>query len=152
MNDHGRLEAIIGYYNLDLFEEALEEMRSLPDDFRTRPELQAMETAIHIRQQNWDAALKLSRHLCTEIPDHPSPWLDTAYCLHELGQTAEAKIILLSGPDCLKDQAVYHYNMACYESQLENYDLARQYLDHACELDDEFIKLAANDPDLEPIV
>jgi Flp pilus assembly protein TadD len=151
VNSAEKLEAIIGYYNLELFEEALQEMGSLPRDVRTRPELRAMETAILIRQKHWSRALELSRRLCVELPDQPSPWLDTSYCLHELGRTREARDHLIGGPDCLKIHPVYYYNMACYEAQIGNLEQARAYLDQACEMDEEFTRIAADDPDLQPI-
>lgn len=151
MNPAGQLEAIIGYYNLELFQDALDEMKSLPHSVRLRPELQAMECAILIRQKHWLQALELSRKLCRDMPDQPSPWLDTSYCLHELGRTVEARDHLRAGPDCLKSLPVYHYNMACYEAQTGNPALARKYLDRACEMDEEYIRIAAHDPDLEPI-
>lgn len=152
MDASGRLEAIIGYYNLELFEEALEEMAALPGEVRTRPELRAMETAILIRQKDWKAALALSRQLCLELPDQPSPWLDTAYCLHELGHTSDARDFLLQGPPVLKNQAVYYYNLACYEAQMGELQAARHYLDQACSMDSDFHQISQDDPDLQPIV
>lgn len=151
MNPAGQLEAIIGYYNLELFEEALNEMGGLPHGVRLRPELRAMESAILIRQKNWTRALDLAQRLCLELPDQPSPWLDTSYCLHEMGRTLEARDHLLLGPDCLQTLPVYFYNMACYEAQIGNVRQARKYLDQACEMDDDYIRIAASDPDLEAI-
>jgi len=72
--------------------------------------------------------------------------------LHELKRTQDARQVLLDGPDCLKDIATYHYNLACYEAQLRNLNQSKRHLDRAIELDPDFDKNWKQDPDLRPLL
>jgi predicted Zn-dependent protease len=151
MNFQQRLKAAIGYMNLDMTEDALQELETLPEPESQRPEVQALRTAILMRRREWDKALRLASSLCRSYPDHPSPFLDAAFCLHELKRTAEAKEVLLSGPRALRATGIFHYNMACYEAQLGNLSAARDYLGQAVRMDDRYREMALHDPDLEPL-
>jgi Flp pilus assembly protein TadD len=101
-----------------------------------------------MRQENWDQAtregLKL-QHLC---PDEPGPFLQTAYCLHEMGQTEEALHMLGRGPACLQAVALFHYNSACYLAVLGRVSEAKGNLAIALALDGELEENARTDPDL----
>lgn len=48
-------------------------------------------------------------------------------------------------------EAVFHFNLACYEAQLGNLDDARVFLETACGLDESFRELAKTDDDLAPL-
>lgn len=146
-----RLNAALGYMNLDMTDEALAELDALPPEELNLPETNAVRTAILIRRRNWEGALELARLLCRSHPDQPSPYLDVAFCLHELRRTEEAKQTLLSGPALLRKSGIFYYNMACYEAQLGNIGSARDYLSQAVRLDDHYREMALDDPDLEPL-
>jgi len=151
MNFQQRLNAAIGYMNLDMTDDALAELNALPEAERSRTEAVALRTAVLIRRREWDRALQLAAALCRTHPDHPSPYLDAAFCLHEMKRTAEAKEVLLTGPHTLRSTGIFHYNMACYEAQLGNLGAARDYLGQAVRMDDRYREMALNDPDLQPL-
>lgn len=146
-----RLNAALGYMNLDMTDEALTELDALPPEEIHLPETHAVRTAILIRRRNWEGALELARCLCHSHPDQPSPFLDHAFCLHELQRTEEAKQILLTGPAVLRQTGIFYYNMACYEAQLGNLAPARDYLNQAVKMDDRYREMALDDPDLAPL-
>lgn len=151
MNYQQRLNAAIGYMNLNMTEDALAELNALTEAERVRTEALAVRTAVLIRRREWDSALQLATALCRAHPDHPSPYLDAAFCLHEMKRTAEAKELLLNGPRSLRATGIFHYNMACYEAQLGNLAAARDYLGQAVCLDERYREMALNDPDLLPL-
>lgn len=62
----------------------------------------------------------LAQSLSRLWPEDHEFHIRTAFCLHEMKRTDEAKAVLLAGPETLKDNAIYHYNLACYEAQLGN--------------------------------
>lgn len=151
MNVQQRLNAAIGYLNLGMTDDALAELDALPEADRCRLEAVSLRTAVHIRRHEWESALRLAAALCQAHPEHPSPYLDLAFCLHELKRTAEAKKVLLHGPPSLRSTGIFHYNMACYEAQLGNLQAARDYLSQAVNMDARYREMALHDPDLQPL-
>jgi tetratricopeptide (TPR) repeat protein len=84
-------------------------------------------------------------------PDDPTHFINSAYCLHELGRTAEARELLLGGPAALLERPLYHYNLACYEAQLGDLARAQRRLARAVELQPDLAGCAPSDPDLAPL-
>lgn len=145
------LLAAQGFLDLGLPKEALKELGSLGESYADRNELLQMRMTIHIRLRQWKPALELAQTLCSRLPEDPHPFLDTAFCLHEMGRTADAKAILIGGPASLTQVPVFFYNMACYEAQLGNIDVARDLLGLAINQDSDLKILAKTDPDLAPL-
>ncbi len=71
--------------------------------------------------------------------------------MHELGKTAAAKKLLLTGPAALLKEPIYYYNMGCYEALLGNVRDAQVHLKISFKLDANFRILAKKDPDLASV-
>jgi predicted Zn-dependent protease len=142
------LTAAQGYCELGMFDEALEELESLPTDCWEDPTVVEMRTVILMQARRWKLALTASRLLCRVASEKTSGFIHAAFCLHELGRTMEAREVLLSGPDGLHSEPVFHYNLACYECALGNLDVARLHLDKSFALDKKYREYAKSDPDL----
>jgi predicted Zn-dependent protease len=141
-----------GYLELGMFDDALDHLDQLDTEFQDRFAVLKMRVDILLlRKQDWKEALLLSRRICSVHPDLPYGYVHSAYCLHELGRTAEAKQALLDGPASLLDEAVYYYNLACYDTVLGNLEQAKVYLHASFRLDKSFRELAKSDPDLKEI-
>jgi hypothetical protein len=110
-----------------------------------------LRLVILMQARRWSHALKASRDLCQIEPEKNIGYIHAAFCLHELGNTIEARDTLLGGPTTLHAEPTYHYNLACYECRLGNFDLAQAHLDRSFQLDKKFREFARNDPDLEPL-
>ncbi|MEM6821662.1 MAG: tetratricopeptide repeat protein [Verrucomicrobiota bacterium] len=151
MKDEHYLAAASGYYDLGMMEEALQELTHLPESKQNEPEVMMLETAIRIKAGDWKEGYTLAEKLSLQMPKHPAPWLDMAFCLHEMGKTQEALDCLLTGPEALKKEAIYFYNLACYEARLGSLKEAREHLDSAISLQSEFLKYSRKDPDLAPL-
>lgn len=145
------LLAAHGYFELDMLEESLEELASLPDPWQERNDVLQLRLHASMRSHRWNTALEASRTLCRVDPDEIQGFIHAAYCLHELGRTAEAKALLLSGPAELLRDATYYYNLACYDAVLGNIEEAQSYLRASFKLDKKFRILAKADPDLEAV-
>ena len=136
---------------LRMFDDALAEIAALP------PEAQQIDGVIELRiiiltqAQRWQEALEGSRELCRLRPDSPAGFIHVAFCLHGLGRSAEAKEILLAGPATLQKEPTFHYNLACYECALGNFEEARRYLERSFAMDKKFREFARTDPDLIPL-
>ncbi|HEV7866302.1 MAG TPA: hypothetical protein VGO90_01370 [Chthoniobacteraceae bacterium] len=137
-----------GYCELSMFDDAIAELNSLPEEAADHSTVVELRTVILMQAKRWKAALAASRELCRTQPDKSSGFIHAAFCLHELGRTVEARDALLAGPTILRTEPTFHYNLACYECALGNLELARVHLDKSVALDKKFREFAKCDPDL----
>ena len=145
------LLAAQGYSELGMFDDAIAELDSLPEEVSRNSTVIELRTVILMQGKRWTPALEASRDLCRAEPEKTSGFIHTAYCLHELGCTEEARDVLLGGPDALHAEPTFHYNLACYECALGHLDLARLHLEKSIELDKKMRDFAKTDPDLAPL-
>jgi len=152
VKEHQRtLLAAQGYSELKMFDDALAEIASLPEDAQREPGAMELRIVILSQSQRWEEALQASRELCRVLPNEAAGFIHVAFCLHCLGRSAEAKETLLGGPPSLEKEATFHYNLACYECALGNLHIARRYLERSIAMDKKFREFAKTDPDLEPL-
>jgi len=140
-----------GYYELQMFTDAVAQLDTMPLSAQLRGDVLEMRVLILMQDKRWGEALSSCEKLCAVAPDTPTGFIHMAYCLHELGRTQHAKDVLLEGPAALNRDATYHYNMACYECALGNIDTARVYLETSLSLDGKLRDYAITDPDLKPL-
>ncbi len=142
------LLAAQGYCELGMYDDALGELDSLPEELTQHAAVMELRAVTLMQAKRWKQALTASRSLCRVAPDKTTGFIHAAFCLHELGRTSEARDTLLSGPELLHTEPTFHYNLACYECALGHLDLARLHLEKSIELDKKFKDFAKNDPDL----
>ncbi len=146
------LLAAQGYIELDMPEVALRELDELPPEDQARQEVLQVRLFIFMRARNWAGAMKICDRLRAADPEQTTGYIHGAFCLHELGQTREAKDLLLSGPAALLREATYYYNMGCYDAVLGNLRDAQQAIEISFKMDDKFREIAKYDPDLKEVV
>jgi len=142
------LLAAQGYSELSMFDDAIAELDALPEEATRVSTVIELRTVILMQAKRWKPALAVSRDLCRAEPEKTTGFIHAAFCLHELGRTAEARDVLLAGPDVLHAEPTFHYNLACYECALGHLDLARMHLEKSIELDKKMRDFAKVDPDL----
>ena len=149
LDGHERtLLAAQGYSELAMHDDAIAQLDSLPEDTAKNPTVLELRAVVLMQARRWKPALAVSRELCATEPAKTSGFIHTAFCLHELGRTGEARECLLTGPDALRAEPTFHYNLACYECALGHLDLARMHLDKSFTLDKKMRDFAKSDPDL----
>lgn len=146
------LQAAQGYLALEMPRDAAAELATIPELEHDRVEIVELKALIALKLDDWDAGLEAAQKLCELQPSRPSGFIHAAYCLHELGRTAEARETLLVGPASLRKEATYFYNLACYNARLDEDEEALQLLDRAFEMDANLRELAQTDPDLESLM
>jgi predicted Zn-dependent protease len=146
-----KLRSAQGYYELGMCDDALAEIDGIDAKLQQRPDILELRVLILLRAREWERALEVSRKLCKIRPEANGGYIHSAYCLHELGHTEEARAMLLSGPPSLTQEPTYHYNLACYESVLGNMEAAQAHLDTSISIDKRFREFARSDPDLKAI-
>jgi predicted Zn-dependent protease len=145
------LLAAQGYCELSMFADALAELEALPESLQDHPAVVESRLIVLMQARRWKEALRVGQQLTKVAPDRNIGYIHTAYCLHEIGHTEKARTILLNGPETLRSEPVFHYNLACYECTLGNHDVARAHLEKSVELDKKFRDYAKTDPDLAPL-
>ncbi len=143
-----RITAAQGYVELGLHEEARVELSHLPTSLRSRPDVLEISVLCLMNEQRWAEALAAAQKLCVLEPDQPGGYIHSAFCLHELGRTAEALDVLSRGPATLRTKPVYYYNLGCYLARLGQEEQALKLLKQSFEMDGDLRRDARHDPDL----
>ncbi len=143
--------AALGYFELGMFADARERLARVPEEERTHPRTLALKAQIHIAEKEYRKGLAICRQLCDIAPDHVAGYIHGAYCLHELGETGEAREMLLNGPESLREESIFFYNLGCYEARLGEVDSACAWLLRSFQMNGALRQHARRDPDLELI-
>jgi tetratricopeptide (TPR) repeat protein len=151
VDHHRTLLAAQGYSELEMHDTALTELHRLPPDLLALPEVLELHLSILMNAHRFPEALPLAERLIDLLPKRNMGYIQKAFCLHELGQSAEARECLLNGPESLREEPTFHYNLACYECALGDLDTSRRHLDTAFRMDKKFREFAKTDPDLRAL-
>ena len=142
------LRAASGWLELGMPDDALEELSSLEGADKESRKALELKLAAEMVKEDWKVASETARSLCKLAVDEPDFFLSAAYCLHENGDTEEARKWLLKGPESLHELPVFHYNMACYLWTLGERERAKNHLSKAVDMDESFLESAKEDRDL----
>ena len=146
------ISAAQGYLELGMTDEALAELDRVPAEERTHEDVAHLRVYILMRARRWDEALAACEALREGRPDLNLGFIHGAFCLHELGRTAEAMALLQEGPASLLREPVYFYNLGCYHAVLGNPEEAQNCLQTSFNMDEKFREIARYDPDLEGVI
>ncbi len=142
------IRAASGWLELGMPEDALVELDNLSGEDRDSRKVLELKLAAQMVREDWKPAATTAKSLCAQAVDEPEFFLSAAFCLHETGETEEAKKWLQRGPDVLSEMPVFHYNMACYLWTLGEKERAHNHLAKAVEMDESFMDSARHDKDL----
>lgn len=143
------LLAAQGYLELGMTEEALAELTALPAVGSRDPDIFELRLHVLMQAKQWADALAAAEELLRISPRAVPGYIHGAFALHELGRTAEARDLLLKGPEELRNDPTFHYNIGCYEAVLGNGEAALASLEQSFAMDGTYRDLARRDPDLE---
>jgi tetratricopeptide (TPR) repeat protein len=143
--------AACGYVELQMFQEANEELEKIDPFLRAAPEILALRIEIYRGLQKWELMTELTRRLTEFEPDNPQWPVSLAYATRRANSIEAAKEILLSAETKFPTEAVIKYNLACYCCQLAEIEDAKNYLKKAFEIDPNWRIAALDDPDLQPL-
>jgi tetratricopeptide (TPR) repeat protein len=106
---------------------------------------------IHRTLEKWEPMRTVAAKLAAYDPDSV-PWtFALAYATRRAQSIEAAKPILLAAVERHPEAAVLHYNVACYECQLGDLEVAKARLAHAFKLDEKLRLRALDDADLEEL-
>lgn len=142
------INAAQGYLELGMTDEALSELERVPPDMRVHEDVVHLRIHILMRARRWAQALEACDALRVSHPDLGLAYIHGAFCLHELGRTADAVALLQDGPASLQREPVYFYNLGCYRAVLGDRVEAEKLLKTSFGMDGKFREIARHDPDL----
>ena len=147
-----RLRAAIGYFELGMLEQVWEELGEVPEPVASSLPAVRVRVMVLLKEERWRRALDEARRICELDPAGAEGPIHMAYCLHELGETAEAERVLIDGPESLREEAIYFYNLACYKAVRGEIPEAQALLEKAVSMDDGLYAVAQKDPDLREVI
>jgi tetratricopeptide (TPR) repeat protein len=152
--DSMHLNAAEGWLGLGDVVSAHNELDEISPELRSNPAVLLVRYEIYARAKNWDSAAEVSDTLTKLFPDIPAVWICSAYATRRKagGGIPQAREILLAAGPKFPREYLFPFNLACYCSQLRQFEEAEKWLKKAMAIDDKTVRRLANDdPDLQPL-
>lgn len=149
--DQQHLQASVGYTQLGMNPEALEELSHVSPPERTSVEVLSLELAILHQSNQWKEAAEVAGKMLDLDPENPDWHIASAFATRRAFSLTEARTILSRALLLFPANALIHYNLGCYAAQLGKLEDSCRLIEEAFQLDRKFKKIAQTDPDLEPV-
>jgi tetratricopeptide (TPR) repeat protein len=130
---------------------ALEALGRLGDPIDMEPyALYLWGEALRTMQRYADALLPLE-HAARGMPENVHVWFALGWCYKRTAQIHRAIDALERALAVEPDEALTHYNLACYWSLAGDKGRALEYLSQALAIDPNYRRLIDTEPDFDPI-
>jgi Flp pilus assembly protein TadD len=149
--DFRHAECAVGYANLGMFSDALEELETLSPAMSSDAGVQEFKLRLLERASRWQDAAGLAARLASAHPDEPRWFIAWAFAKRRSDSIETASKILTDAASLHPKDPLIQFNLGCYAAQRGDLSSAQNYVRHAIELDHGLEKLAHEDPDLEPL-
>ena len=138
-----------GYIELGMVNEASDELEQIDWDDRLKAEVLAVRLDLYLATKNWELMVAMANALAKGNPEQSQWWVQWAYALREWGKAEEAKEVALKRLELHPDEAILHFNLACYLSLLGEFEEAKKHLNRSIRLDKRFQAASVEDEDLK---
>ncbi|MEO7098038.1 MAG: hypothetical protein ABI162_01665 [Luteolibacter sp.] len=145
------LDSALGYFYLGLFNDAWDELESLPVELRLTDPVLEMRLAVYHALHKWNPARILAESLAQRFPENPNWWIQWAYALRREKSVTDARGVLWQAVQIHPASPTIIYNLACYACLLGEMEESKRLLKQAFALEPDFKITALDDPDLNPI-
>lgn len=140
-----------GYLDLGMLDDAATELEQIDPGDQLRPEVLDFRVALYARAEKWTAMEVAARKMVALRPEIPGTWANWAFATRRATSLDAAKEILLRAERKHPADALIQFNLGCYACQLGDLAEAKSRVQRAIQIDRSFQRLAADDPDLEPL-
>lgn len=144
------LLAAEGYLELDMPKEALVELNEISRNRKNELHPLRLRLRALIGLEDWAPCVTLAASAAKRFPEEGEFFLQWAYALHK-SRPADVRNVINAAPESLKRSGFLQYNLARFEAQDGNFDVARSYLREAFQLNPVMALNARRDPDLKAI-
>lgn len=140
-----------GYVELGMFLDANAEIETIEAELRNQPEVLAVRREIYTGLKRWERMRIVAKSLTNHDPDEAQWSISLAYATRRAESIDATKVILLEAVERHPKAPMLHYNLACYECQLGDVEVAKTRLQHAFKLEPRLRLIAMEDEDLEAV-
>jgi tetratricopeptide (TPR) repeat protein len=149
--DSQHWQAAVGFVELQMFQDADEELEKIDAFNRAAPEVLAVRLTIYRGLKKWELMQQIAKRLKEFEPDNIQWTISLAYATRRAYSIDTAMEILLNAEAKFPKEAAIPYNLACYYCQRGEIEKAKRYLRQAFEIDLNWRKAALEDEDLKPL-
>jgi tetratricopeptide (TPR) repeat protein len=142
------LNASIGYLELGMYVEALDEMESIQPEEKNSSTVLGIRLDIYRTAQNWKMMEVVASELKRGQSDDPDHWNNLAFSIRRKDSIKAAQTLLLEGLEKFPNEPLCYYNLGCYACQLGDMEDAKKLVGEAIKMDSKFKLLALDDEDL----
>lgn len=150
-DDQRHLTAAEGFAELGMYLDANAELEEIDAEVRHVAEVLTVRVSIYAGLEKWELMRTVAGRLAAHDPDNAQWPISLAFATRRAQSIEAAKSILLSAVERHPKEPILHYNLACYECQLGDIEVAKARLAHACKLSEKCRLMALDDADLEPL-
>jgi tetratricopeptide (TPR) repeat protein len=144
-------QAATGFVELQMFDDANEELEKIDAFNRAAPEVLAVRLAIYHGLRKWELMQQIAKRLHEFQPDNVEWTISLAYATRRADSIEAAKELLLNAEPKFPNEPAIKYNLACYCCQTGDIQNAKNYLKKAFEGDPNCRMTALEDEDLKPL-
>jgi tetratricopeptide (TPR) repeat protein len=144
------LDAAEGFLELGMFRDADAELERVDPFCRHLPGVLEVRAKIYRALQKWELLDVVAKRFW-DSADEPQWAAEWAHALRKSGAIESAKAVLLDAVERHPENALFHFQLACYECQLGSIEVAKARLEHAVKLDPSLRVRALDERDLEAI-
>lgn len=153
--DSHHLSATLGWLGLGAVADARAELAKVSEENQDHPATLEVRWVLSAHEKDWRTALEIARRELAFAPADASGWLHRAYALRRVtgGGLPRAWDALLPAAEQFPDEPVIAFNLACYACQMQQPDLAKEWLQRAITAGkkEAIKKMALADDDLKPL-
>ena len=150
-DDQRHLAAAEGFAELGMYLDANAELEEIDAEVRHVAEVLTVRVSIYAGLEKWELMGTVAGRLAAHDPADAQWAISLAYATRRAQSIEAAKCILLEAVERLPEEPILHYNLACYECQLGELEVAKARLAHAFELEPKCRLMALDDGDLAPL-
>ncbi len=150
-DDQRHLTAAEGYADLGMYLDANAELEEIDAEVRHVAEVLTVRLEIYRGLEKWELMRTVAARLAAYDPEEAQWPLSQAYATRRAESIEAAKCILLEAVERHPKEPILHYNLACYECQLGDIEVAKARLAHAFKLAPKCRLMALDDEDLAPL-
>jgi Tfp pilus assembly protein PilF len=149
--DKTHWQAALGYLELGMALDADAELEKIDPFNRAAPQVLALRIEIYRKLKKWELMREIAKRLNEFQPDEVQWILSYAFATRRAISIEVAREILLKSVAKFPKEAAILFNLACYETRLNQLDSAKDYLRRVFEIDSNWRLQALEDEDLEPL-
>jgi Tfp pilus assembly protein PilF len=150
-DDQRHLTAAEGYADLGMYLDADAELDGIDPEVRHVAEVLLVRLEIYRGLEKWELMRTVAARLAAHDPENAQWPISLAYATRRAESIEAARSILLEAVERLPKEPILHYNLACYECQLGELEVAKARLAHAFKLAPKCRLMALDNEDLKPL-